>query len=68
MTLQRHMNRGSIREGGCPMCKPVRKREYIDKSGLTILMAEGLDDYDDGPDEYADEVREAMKASAWNSS
>ncbi len=25
----RHANRGSVKEGGCPMCKPVKKRfEY----------------------------------------
>lgn len=32
------------------MCKPVRKREWIDKSGLTMVMDEGVEEFNDAED------------------
>ena len=54
MTQVRHINRGDIREGGCPLCKPRHKRDDGTKPSLD-LFEEGLADYEDELEEGDEE-------------
>ena len=40
----RHINRGDINEGGCPLCKP-RHTRYDEEIPPAFLIEEGLEDY-----------------------
>lgn len=44
----RHINRGDIKEGGCPLCKPARKRYDNELTPLEEVR------------EQLDDVREAL--------
>lgn len=41
----RHLNRGDVKDGGCPMCKPRHKREE-DLVPVKGVVEEGLEDLD----------------------
>lgn len=45
----RHNNRGDVKEGGCPFCKPRHKREE-EEIPYSFLINEGLDEYDEEQD------------------
>ena len=42
----RHINRGDVDEGGCPLCKP-RHTRYDEEVPPTFLIEEGFVDYED---------------------
>ena len=50
MSIMRHINRGDIKEGGCPMCKPRHRRQgsyTLPKDLLSVQddIEEGLADF-----------------------
>lgn len=44
--LIRHLNRGDVKEGGCPLCKP-RHRRFEHEAPPFFLVEEGLAEYDE---------------------